>query len=624
MMKRKSKGKETARRVGSIRVNRAAEGGEPTFSVVISTDTPQPGRYAKREVLSHAPGAVDLDRLNKGLPVTMRHSDPGKGVSSAGLPVGRVHNLKMDSGAMVGDLAIARSQSDLRADIEDGIITDVSVEAVINWDDFQEQKDGTLVARKWTPQLAALVPLGNDSNAVISREAGGEDDDGSEDRDRRAEIQRLFRGLEGEGFARLERDALYSDDSVSVIRERVDAAMRKQLVDQAPAGGGTVFSGDDDMDKWHDGASAALMYRAGVMSDEEQATYQRGMGQNMFHNMSLLELGRDYLRRRNLPVGGDAQVLAQRALSVPAVMLQRAIFSHTTSDFSNLLAGTSDKSLARGYNEANESYQRWTQTVTLSSFRQTAFPVLSTFSDLDQIPDTGEFTYGSFSDKQELLTLKAFGKLFSIGRQALINDDLGAFTRVPQYMGRAAARKVGDLVYANLTSPPTMNETSTVLFSAATHSNQSASGGAISTTTLDAATTAMGTQTDPGGATLNIEPAYLIVPKAVETTARVQMASEKDPAEGATTSFDAPNPFRNRFEVISDARLDASSTTAWFLAASRSGPVDTIAVGWLNGIQRPRLEQETGFEVDGIAYKVAIDAVAGPLDYRGVYKNAGA
>jgi phage major head subunit gpT-like protein len=56
------------------------------------------------------------------------------------------------------------------------------------------------------------------------------------------------------------------------------------------------------------------------------------------------------------------------------------------------------------------------------------------------------------SDRGVNLVLATYGKIFPITRQAIINDDLGAFTKVPAKMGTAAKRTIGNLVYAILTS----------------------------------------------------------------------------------------------------------------------------------------------------------------------------
>ena len=199
-------------------------------------------------------------------------------------------------------------------------------------------------------------------------------------------------------------------------------------------------------------------------------------------------------------------------------------------------------------------------------------------------------------------------------------------------MARAMARKINSEVYGILTAgtTATMNEDSVALF-AAGHGNLVAggSGAAPSVTTLDAAFTAMGTQNALGedggaqtGAVLNLTPSYLIVPKALETTARIMANAVQDPAEGGTTSFTAPNPFAGRFTVIADAVLDTDDTAKWYMAASPT-VIDTITVFYLNGVRTPTLQQEEGFTRDGVTFKIRHDFDAAVLDFRGLYHNDG-
>ncbi|MGL6122451.1 MAG: hypothetical protein ACRC1W_05390, partial [Shewanella sp.] len=61
---------------------------------------------------------------------------------------------------------------------------------------------------------------------------------------------------------------------------------------------------------------------------------------------------------------------------------------------------------------------------------------------------------------------------------------------------------------------------------------------------------------------------------------------------------------------------------AWFLAAGQGR--DTIEVAYLDGIDTPYIEQQNGFNIDGVATKVRIDAGVAPLDHRGLVKSTGA
>ena len=59
-----------------------------------------------------------------------------------------------------------------------------------------------------------------------------------------------------------------------------------------------------------------------------------------------------------------------------------------------------------------------------------------------------------------------------------------------------------------------------------------------------------------------------------------------------------------------------------YVAAAQG--TDTIEVAYLDGMDTPYLEQQEGFTVDGIAWKVRIDAGVAALDYRGLVKSSGA
>ena len=211
--------------------------------------------------------------------------------------------------------------------------------------------------------------------------------------------------------------------------------------------------------------------------------------------------------------------------------------------------------------------------------------------------------------------LATYGKLFSISRQAIINDDLSAFTKVPMMMGRAAMRTVGDLVYAILTGNPTMSDNVALFHN--THKNL-LTAAALSVARIDAAKTAMRTQKD-GKATLDIRPGFLLTPVALESTAKALLAAEYDPAQAEAR---VPNPVRGLVEVIADPRLDDSSASTTYMAATTQ--YDTIEVAYLDGNDRPYLEQQQGFTVDGAAFKVRIDAGASPLSYRTLVKLPGA
>lgn len=397
-------------------------------------------------------------------------------------------------------------------------------------------------------------------------------------------------------------------------------------------GQGRAELGEDEIDKFAEGATDALLLRAGFITEKEQVSKIRGSG---FASYTLGELVRRHCEMRGIQTSRlDKHGLAGMAF--------KRLGPHTESDFTHILANVANKSALLGWSQAPVTWNQWCNVGSLSDFKSATIAGLSAFTDLDQIPHAGgPYTHGTMADQEESASLETFGKLFGVSRRAIINDDLNEFTRTPMKMGAAAARKVNYLAYYVLTgsaNPPVgqvMGYDSLALFDATAttgHANYVTSGAAPSVTTLNTAFAAMAMQKAPmrsGDSSvvyLNLAPAYLIVPKALEATARALVINEYDPAGTAGTL--PRNPYFQRLEVVSDALLDAkvaNGTTGWYLACARgSAVIDTVTMFFLDGQQEPYLEEQDQFTDDGVTWKVRIDAVARALDHRGLYYNDGA
>jgi len=403
------------------------------------------------------------------------------------------------------------------------------------------------------------------------------------------------------------------DDSTAILDASAnDPVKARDLIidkvatrDPAPTAGHSVQIVADVRDRFREGAAKGLLARAGMSGGER----------NEFSGLTLRELARASLEQS----GTKARFSDPLEMVQTAMRPMMASGMHSTSDFSSLLADVAHKSMMKGYDEAEETFQLWTAAGSLSDFRVHNRVDLNLFPSLAEVAEGAEYTYGTIGDRGVTISLATYGKMFSITRQAIINDDMAAFTRIPMKMGRAARRTIGNLVYAVVTANAAMADGFT-LFST-DHANLAGTTGAPTVTTVDAGRAAMAKQTDPddhatGG--LNIRPAFMLVPVELQGKAQALMASEFDPA-GTQRN---PNYVRNIATVISDARLSTHSATAWYLAASQSMH-DTIEVAYLNGVQTPTLEQQMGWDVDGMEFKVRIDAGVKALDYRGLYKNAG-
>lgn len=343
-----------------------------------------------------------------------------------------------------------------------------------------------------------------------------------------------------------------------------------------------------------DSVRASVMARAGYQDYEKD---------NAYNSMTLRELARASLTERGVGV----------ATYNPMQMIGMA-FTHSTSDFGNILLDVANKAILLGWEENDETFGKWTKKGQLSDFKTAHRVGLGAFPSLRKVREGAEYKYVTLNDKGETIALATYGELFSISRQAIINDDMNMLTDVPKKLGEAAKATIGDLVYAVLVDNEKMSDKK-ALFSA-DHKNMITGG--MDVETISAGRTAMRQQKE-GERTLNIRPAFMLVPTTLETQATQVVKSGS--VKGADVNSNIINPIRDLAEIIAEPRLDDASEKDWYMV-SRQGS-DTIEVAYLNGIDVPYIDQLEGFTSDGVTTKVRIDAGVAPVDYRGLLKVTG-
>ncbi|EHZ3649865.1 Clp protease ClpP [Escherichia coli] len=366
----------------------------------------------------------------------------------------------------------------------------------------------------------------------------------------------------------------------------------------APRGVTAGVSGDvrrfaDLMDKLGDTMAETYAGRTGRSKQEITAM------------MSLFDMAQASLTHRGISTGSYGT----------RSQIVNAAFTHSSSDFTDILAGGAEKSVLAGWEHSGETFRQWTKKGSLSNFREARRVGMNGFSTLNKVPEGAEYKYITTSDRGEPIALATYGNIFSITRQAIINDDLDQLSTVPMAMGRAASRTVGNLVNLVLTGNVKLSD-GIALFDKK-HSNLIEAG--LTTPGLSAARHLMRTQKDKNGEVLNIAPKFLLVPAALEDRA-LQMINSTAPF-GADKNSGIFNPYHKLLDIIVDPRLDDISEKQWYMLSAQG--TDTIEVAYLDGNDEPYLEQQEGFIVDGVAWKVRIDAGVAALDYRGMVKSGG-
>lgn len=424
-------------------------------------------------------------------------------------------------------------------------------------------------------------------------------------------------GLRGEIVLEIMADPKYRS-----LEAVTDALQDKAAADPRSRSNPHIQLVSDEGDKLRGRVGDAILLRAnpGAIAGADAATRERIEAAREFRGMSLLELGRAFMQDgRDLNLRGLSKMqLAEVLLGMRSAgdFGVRAAGTHTTSDFASILANVASKRLRDAYTAAPQTWKPFCRQSNNPDFKTKSVVQLSSAPAFKRVREGEEFSYGGMTDGAESYALVTYGRIVSISRQALINDDLGAFDRLPTMVGRAAATLENTTVYGILTANAAMAD-GTALFHA-DHGNL-LTGTVIDETNLALAEKAMMEQLTLGNLSedrekMNIRPAFLVTGTAYKVAAQKILSA----VSAVTTA--GVNPYAGTMTPIADANITGNK---WF-AIANPADIDTIEYAYLEGEEGVYIEQRMGFEVDGIQLKGRLDFAAKAIDPRGMVYNPGA
>ena len=389
------------------------------------------------------------------------------------------------------------------------------------------------------------------------------------------------------------------DAAKDQLIDTLHAKQSKQLTD--PNGNHPAIITADAKDKWMEGVTQAFLANAGIGSHDTKSE---------FIGYRPMDLVRDCLANANIKLNTRD----------PRRMVA-AVMTNGTSDFSNITYNIAFKAMLTGYEETEETFEKWTSSGSLPDFKTARRVDLNLLPALPTVAELGEYNYLYTGDRGEAYSIATTGGLFTISRQAVINDDLDLFGKIPRRLGRAAKRTIGNDVYGILTANPLMGDGNS-LFNALHANTFTGAGTALQTSSLQTAWQSMALQKDRSqtAVVLGIQPKYLITPMALKLTALQLLRST---AAVGQANPGVVNTVQNLVdEIVAEARLDANSSTAWYLAAD-GRITDTVEVLYLNGVKEPMIEEFNNPEIDGVGYKIRMDYGVKAFGWEGLSKSAG-
>lgn len=617
------------------------------------------------EELATQPASVRLDRLNAGAPVLDAHQ---RGDLSRQIGVVVPGSARMQGGQGIATVRFSERAevAGLVADIASGIIRNLSVGYTVHAFDIERRVGQRPLYRAvdWEPYEISFLPVPFDALAQVrsapiaapcilrnhpstefqsmadnlenieqSRPAG--QSSGTAGRSGQpASIQRIreYVGMAGGGFGlgEAESNGIILDMAERGLSEQeVRTTLSQIMAERQRAQTGTITTGGGAIvERW--GSGNATMDNPNFQSRAiEDALYARMSGRQpteqarSFMHMSLVQMAGKVAERagvRNVETmapgdvlnasawtrshGSDASYLATRGYSGAY---------HTTSSFPDLLTGAGERFLLDMFATAESPLKKIGRRRSARDFRPLNGLQLSGFGTLPEVLEAGEIKSGTFKSRKETYAVKTFGKMFALSRQAIINDDLGAFSDPIRIMSRAAAETEASLLADLINSNPAMSDTNTLFHGA--HGNLAATGTAPTVASISAGRLAMRSQKDLDGVTpIATAPRYILSSPNNETLIE-QMLTAINPHQ-----VDEANPFVGKLEPLVDPRL---AELPWYLFADPiAAPV--LEYAYLDGQEGPRVEMQDGWTTLGTSFRIYMDFGAGLLDWRGAYKNPGA
>jgi len=299
----------------------------------------------------------------------------------------------------------------------------------------------------------------------------------------------------------------------------------------------------------------------------------------------------------------------------------RAAFS--TVALPGILSDVANKKLLAAYKAQPIIAEKLCAKADLNDFKVADRYRLTDVGDLEQVAPDGKIKHGSLGEEKATNKLETYAKMFSLTRQMIYNDDLGAFLRVPAYMGGRAARKVDQLFFTRLQANPTQAD-GKALFHADHGNYLTGTTSALQLSSLKKAVETFRKQKDADKQPINVMPKFLVVPADLEIDAEEIVNGLQVVVAGATDvarpAFNALS--RYGLQVVGSPYL--ASATGWYLFAEPA-TLPAFEIGYLRGKRAPTVERgNVDFDELGISWRVYFDVGVREQDTRGMVFAKGA
>ncbi len=316
----------------------------------------------------------------------------------------------------------------------------------------------------------------------------------------------------------------------------------------------------------------------------------------------------------------------------------------STISVANVTANVMNKQLLEGYFEVEQTWSKIAGRAAPKDFKPTKAINLFGDTEFQDLGVDSELANATLADQAFANQVVTRGRIITIPRTAIINDDLSAFGMVPRIIGRGAGLKLNRVFWTAFLNPG-FDEGGSTNFFAATHTLKAGqtgnsnlltgAGSTLSDAGLNSAQKLYDNQIDPVGNPLQVPAEILLYGPDNEGAAWTILNSNNliATALGSTSaaaSTGSNNRWFNRFTPVKSVYINKSaftgnSTTAWWLLANPN-VIAVIEVAFLNGVEMPVVQQagpDFQFNILGISTRAYFDMGCNMQNFRGGIKSNG-
>lgn len=272
----------------------------------------------------------------------------------------------------------------------------------------------------------------------------------------------------------------------------------------------------------------------------------------------------------------------------------------TTSDFPILFADILDRQLLGYFGELTPTWEQYIRKGRVRDFRKAKkFAVDGAEKTLEEVGEREEYPEAALQERFDELSVSKFGRRMDFSWEALINDDLDAFSRTPERLARAARRsEIKKAVQLWVDSKGPHAKLYTAEFENIIK-NAEGKQPKLDVDGLQAGLLQLAKAVDFDGEPISVDMVTLVVPPALEIVAEnILHASEVFlKGNGGTEKqiLRANNWLKNRVQLVVEpyipfvATKEGRGESMWALFADPNASRPAIEMDYLLGYEEPSL-----------------------------------